>query len=51
MVRISGEVSDEDEIDDVYLAAVESSDPGEATDVLGVRSATATVVVPAEEAT
>ena len=36
-VRISGEVSDEEEVEDVYLAAVESSDPGEGRDVLGAR--------------
>jgi hypothetical protein len=36
-VRISGEARDEDEIEDVYLAAVESSDPGEARDVAGTR--------------
>jgi hypothetical protein len=36
-VQISGEVSDEDEVDDVYLAAVESSDPGDRQDVAGAR--------------
>jgi hypothetical protein len=36
-VRISGEVSDEYEIEDVYLAAVESSDPGDGRDVAGAR--------------
>ena len=36
-VRISGEVSDEDAIEDVYLAAVESSDAGGARDVAGAR--------------
>jgi hypothetical protein len=36
-VRISGEVSDEDAVEDVYLAAVESSDPGGARDIAGAR--------------
>jgi hypothetical protein len=36
-VQISGEVSDEDEVEDVYLAAIDSSDPGEARDVAGAR--------------
>ena len=36
-MRIAGEVSDEDEIEGVYLAAVESSEPGEARDVAGAR--------------
>jgi hypothetical protein len=36
-VRISGEVSDEDAVEDVFLADVESSDAGEARDVLGAR--------------
>jgi hypothetical protein len=36
-VQISGEVSDEDEIEDVFLADVESSDPGDARDIVGAR--------------
>jgi len=36
-VQISGEVSDEDEVEDVYLAGIDSSDPGEARDVAGAR--------------
>jgi len=36
-VRIAGEVADEDEVEDVYLAAVESSDPGQSRDVTGAR--------------
>jgi hypothetical protein len=36
-VRISGEVSDEDAVEDVYLAAVESSDADRARDVAGAR--------------
>jgi hypothetical protein len=36
-VKISGEVSDEDEIEDVFLADVESSDAGDARDILGGR--------------
>jgi hypothetical protein len=36
-VRISGEVSDEDAVEDVFLADVETSDGGEARNVLGAR--------------
>jgi hypothetical protein len=39
-VRISGEVADEDELEDVYLAVVESSDPGAADDIAGARVGT-----------
>ena len=36
-VEIAGEVSDDDEVEDVYLASVESSDPGESGDIGGAR--------------
>jgi hypothetical protein len=36
-VEIAGEVSDDDELEDVYLASVESSDPGDGRDILGAR--------------
>jgi hypothetical protein len=36
-VEIAGEVSDDDELEDVYLASVESSDPGDDRDILGAR--------------
>jgi hypothetical protein len=36
-VRISGEVADEEELEDVYLAVVESSDPGAADDIAGAQ--------------
>jgi hypothetical protein len=36
-VEIAGEASDDDEIEDVYLASVESSDPGDGRDILGAR--------------
>ena len=36
-VEIAGEVSDDEEIEDVYLASVESSDPGDSRDILGAR--------------
>jgi hypothetical protein len=36
-VEIAGEVSDDDELEDVYLASVESSDPGDDRDILGTR--------------
>ena len=36
-VQITGEVSDEDAVEDLYLAAVESSEPGESGDVAGAR--------------
>ena len=36
-VRIAGEVEDEDEVEDVYLASVESSDPGAGRDIAGAR--------------
>ena len=32
--QIAGEVSDNDEVEDVYLASVESSDPGDGRDIL-----------------
>lgn len=37
-VEIAGEVEDDTEIEDVYLASVESSDPGEARDIAGART-------------
>jgi hypothetical protein len=36
-VKIAGEVEDDTEIEDVYLASVESDAPGEARDVAGAR--------------
>lgn len=36
-VEIAGEVSDDDELEGVYLASVESSDPGDDRDILGAR--------------
>ena len=36
-VEIAGEVSDDEEIEDVFLASVESSDPGDSRDILGAR--------------
>jgi hypothetical protein len=37
-VRIAGEVEDNDEIEDVFLASVESSDPGDSRDIAGART-------------
>ena len=36
-VEIAGEVEDDDELEDVYLASVESSDAGDSRDILGAR--------------
>jgi hypothetical protein len=36
-VQIAGEVEDNDEIEDVFLASVESSDPGDSRDIAGAR--------------
>ena len=37
-VQIAGEVEDNDEIEDVFLASVESSDPGDSRDIAGART-------------
>ena len=37
VVEIAGEVSDNDEVEDVYLASVETSDPGDGRDILDAR--------------
>jgi hypothetical protein len=36
-IRIAGEVSDDDEVEDVHLAEVTSSDPGDGRDIAGAR--------------
>jgi hypothetical protein len=36
-VQIAGEVEDNDEIEDVFLASIESSDPGDGRDIAGAR--------------